>query len=117
RGYDVHVDDQRTTAPPLHVATDFVDACDAGERALVDSLARERLGQIEVGGWEDAVDKCVLVARAFPQARVVAAVATRRQARRLWRVLERQLGERVGLALAGVRRRGRSDTVSRGRDA
>ena len=48
----------------------------------------------------------LLLASLFPMAKVLVAVATRKQAWKLWRKLEVKLAERVGLALSGVQRQG-----------
>src|SRR5256885_1108673 len=58
------------------------------------------------GNHAEAVEVCHLVCHAFAHARVLLAVATRRQAGGLHRALEGRHGERVGLAVSDVHRRG-----------
>ena len=57
-------------------------------------------------GPREAVEVCHLFCHAFASVRTLIAVATRKQAINLHRALEGRLGERVGLAVSGVRRRG-----------
>lgn len=105
--YRVAVDDRRRRPDRFRSSEVVVGALDPEPREIVAAVDRESLGQVEVRGPRDAVATCLLLARAFPAARFVFAVATRRQAYRLWRRLERQLGERVDLALPGVTQHGR----------
>jgi hypothetical protein len=105
-GYVVRVDDQRRRGRRWRPAEDIYAAATTAERALLQAVCREPLGQIEVRTRQDRIAKCLLLLRAFPKARVAVAVATRAQALELWRELEEQLDEPIGLELSGVTRRG-----------
>jgi hypothetical protein len=103
-GYSVDVHDLRRPGPRLRPDRALLESCDDGELQLLGAVTRNLLGQIEVRHWADAIEQSALICRLFPRARVVVAAATRRQAGKVWRALQGQLGEAVGLALAGVRR-------------
>jgi hypothetical protein len=107
-GYEVKIKDRREPGPRLERSGDAFEDCDDADKNLLDAVGREPLGQIEVAP-NHAADKCVLIGRLYPQARIVLAVATRKAARALWRELESLLGEEVGLTIGSAvrRRRGR----------
>ena len=111
-GVDVEVEDRRV--PPRRLAVDdgTLEGLGPGSRALVEAILREPLGRIEVSGPSEAVEVCHLLCDAFARARILIAVATRKQAINLHKALENRHSERVGLAMSGVRRRGR-DSWSR----
>jgi hypothetical protein len=106
-GYRVRIKDQRVSGPRLQVDHDALDGADDGNKPLIRAIAREPLGRIEAHADEDAMEKMLLVARLFPDARVVVAVPTKKEAWKIWRGLEERLDGRVGLAVAGTHREGR----------
>jgi hypothetical protein len=105
-GYQVEVEDCRRFGLRFEVDEQFVAEADSDVKPLLEAMTREPLGQVEVRGFADAVEKTVLVHRIFSKARLVVALATKRQAWRFWRSLEDVLDERVGLRCAGHRRAG-----------
>jgi hypothetical protein len=105
-GYQVEVEDCRRFGRRFEVDDPFVAEADGDVKPLLEALAREPLGQVEVRGLTDTVEKIVLIHGLFPKARLAIAVAARRQAWKLWRCLEEALDEPVGLRCAGLRRAG-----------
>jgi hypothetical protein len=81
--YRVEVVDLRKRRKRLRVASDLLGTLCPQQRALVETIGRDFLGQLELRGHNEAVENCALICPAFPVARVVLAVATQRQAHRL----------------------------------
>lgn len=96
------VDDRRERPPGLRPDESVLDAGNRRERGLIDALMGEPQGQIEVAGSRTAVETCVTICRAFPEAKIAIAVASKKQARRVWRNLTRKVCERVTIATTGT---------------
>lgn len=105
-GYSVRVEDRRKHDSQLLVEPAVLGDVEPSDKALLEAIVREPLGQIETQSFEDAVARCMLLGRAFPRVRFVVGMPTRRQAWKMWHELEGALNERVGLVMAGVRRQG-----------
>ena len=102
-GADVEVDDRRELPPWLAVEKDTLNELDPQQRVLVEAVLREPLGRIELENARAAVDVCRLFCNAFSRARILIAVATAEQVVNLRKTLGSRHGERVGLAVPGVR--------------
>jgi hypothetical protein len=102
-GYRVRMEDRRTAARGLRTDPGVLDGCAEQDRRMLRAVARELLGQIEASGPGEAERQCALICRFFPKARVVVAVATRRQAVATRRALDDLLNKSIGLAMSGVR--------------
>lgn len=105
-GYQVEVEDQRVPPDVTYIDSTVFAAANEQELASLQAIIDNPMGQLEVPSPKHVIDRCVLVARAFPLAKTVMAVPTKRLAWRLWWQLQRALGEHVGLAVAGVDRPG-----------
>jgi hypothetical protein len=107
-GYEVEIEDCRRFGPRFEIDDQFVAEADDVARPLLEALAHQPLGQVEVhGGITDTVEKIALVRKLFPRARLVVAAAARRQVWKYWRSLEDVLDEPVGLRCTGHRRAGK----------
>lgn len=104
--YEVVIHDRRVPTLRLHHDADVLHQCHGDERALLDAVTGTSQGQIEVRSFEQAINYCALIARAYPLAGIAVALPTRMQAGNAWRALERRLGERVGVAVSGAKRIG-----------
>jgi hypothetical protein len=106
RGVAVQFEDCREPCPRLQVEEAVLDGCLPTDRELLEAALCSPLGQVEVGNQEAELATCLLLGRLWPEARVVVALPTLATARDWWEELERRLGVRVGLAMAGARRKG-----------
>jgi hypothetical protein len=70
------------------------------------AMQQDLLGQIEVRNSKHALDTLVDIAAYFGSAQIAIAVGTKRHAWKIWRTLQRELREDVGLCLGSVHRRG-----------
>ena len=83
-GYRVRIEDERADRPEFVRDEGFVEAqTDARAEAFLDAVGRHRTGRVEVADDADAVDRLVLLARAYPAARIAVAVPTNRERGRL----------------------------------
>jgi hypothetical protein len=105
-GYAVTVKDHRKFGRRFQLNEALLEEVAGDERSFLEAVASAPLGQVEVRGFADSVRKIALMCELFAKARVVVAVATRRQRWRYWRALEEALGEPAGLLWAGHRRGG-----------
>ena len=99
-GYRVRIVDHREAGPCLSIDPEFYPSGKDGD--LLNEVVSVELGQIEVPNRADALEKCCLMCEAFPQARIAVAVATRREARTVWRKLQFCLGEKIALLFSGA---------------
>jgi hypothetical protein len=111
-GFAVDVDDRRVFKKRSRADEEVIQAAGEDDRRLMEALAFEPLGQVEVRGFRDAVEKVALMRRLFPRARVVVAAASRREVWKLWRALEEKLKEGVGRLYSGTRKGGKRSLVS-----
>jgi hypothetical protein len=105
-GYGVTIVDQRQPDVRMTVDPAVVSIVTTAEASMLETVAREPLGQVEIAGDDDAIRLCVMVTQAFPTARFVVGVGTRRQAQQVWDRMSKELAEPVGLFVAGVWRHG-----------
>lgn len=106
-GYRVVVEDRRKAGTRLLVDDGVLGERGSKASELLAAFAREPLGQVEVNTDEDSLEKMLILVQLFPEARIVAAVATRKEAWRHWRKLEVEFKETVGLAVSGTLREGK----------
>jgi hypothetical protein len=79
-GYTVEVCDLRTPRATFTPDPKRLWDLSSDDRSMIQSVAREYLGRIEVAGPRDAFEKTVALCRAFPKARFLVAIATNRDA-------------------------------------
>ena len=96
-GYTVTVDDERRPGRRLQYKRDVLLDAGAEELELLEAVVREPLGQIEAGSFGERVARITTLAGLYPQAQVVVAVPTRRDAWLYWEALGGAMGHRVGL--------------------
>lgn len=104
-GQTVEIDDRREINPLDH-DFEIVSTASRQELAILDAILDHPLGQLQVSGIKHLFERSLFIAKAFADAKIVFAVPTRRQARRLcWR-LEQELQERVGLVAGTANKKG-----------
>jgi hypothetical protein len=99
-------DERRDSDFLIHSVAEFQRLSVRGRRRLKPLLSA-RLGQVEVGGNDDAIDMAVHLAQIYPRARIDIWVATRKAAVKCHRKLQRELSEKVGLHVSGAVSQGR----------
>jgi len=102
-GGTVRITDHREFGPQHHIDAAVVQAATTAEQELLQVLVRESLGQIALAGRKDIVKVIALISRAFPDARIVIAAASRRRVYALWRSLRDILGNTVHLYTNGTK--------------
>ncbi len=106
-GYRVKVEDLRQYRHRLHeVDLEFLRGNDGDDRKFLEALIQQPMGQIEARNFKEMVQRITQIRELYPKARIVVSVPTRREAWKLWRTLEDDLDEHVGLAAAGLARHG-----------
>jgi len=101
-GHEVEICDQREQRPTFTKTLFAPENATRQELMCLDAINEHPMGQIEVAKASDALDRCLLIAKAFPEAKILVVVARRRAAQELWNKLRKALGEKVQLLLPGV---------------
>jgi hypothetical protein len=100
-GYRVRIENL-TKERALELEDNVLGECSDYDETLLTQIMQNPLGQIHVQHDDDAIDKCVLIGRAFPKAQIVVAVATRKQAWKVHGRLGNALKQPVGLCMSGI---------------
>jgi hypothetical protein len=105
-GYTLRISDMRPFDPRMVVDPAERSRLGPDESGLLDAVARNPLGRIEVANASAAVDQCLLLIRSLPRARFTVGVPTRSAAWSIWRQMAAELGTGVRLVSSGVRKSG-----------
>lgn len=106
RGYTVTVKYLDEPAQGLRFDSSAAEPERRDEIALLEAVAREPMGQIEVGSDDDALRHCQLLCERCPATRFVLLCPTVKTARNLFDQLSQAIDERIGLATGKTSRRG-----------
>lgn len=94
-GYEVDVDDRRPTVKDLGASRSVREAASGRHRDWLEAVRDQPLGQIEIRHEQDALAFCVLVAKYFPDCRVVVALPSKELVYKYADGLGRELAEGV----------------------
>lgn len=98
RGYSVTISDERAQRPRRNPDANVLAAANGRDRAFLEAVARNPLGQIEVFGFQAVIRRISEIANLFPNSKVVVVAGTNRRAQTLHWWLERELQQAVGRA-------------------
>jgi hypothetical protein len=96
RGFHVEINDRRQFGPCFNGDAKALRDADNEERAWMETVIREPVGQIEVRDGLDMVERIRLLQKLYPLARLIFAVATEEKLRKASRFLEKHLGQGIG---------------------
>jgi hypothetical protein len=106
-GHHVQVEDLRRIGDRMEIDDEVFDDLDPKDRTLISDIAPHFQGQVQVRMPKDAYGHCVTIARIFPRAKIVIAVATYEAVGDIWERLTTALEhERIGLEMSGVSQSG-----------
>jgi hypothetical protein len=101
-GYTAVVTDHRQFGLEHAPAASVIERAAGDEqRGFLTAAAENPIGQIEVDGTKEAIRRAAQLYRLFPDAQIVIAVARRKRAHGLRRMITRAIGEPAGIVCGG----------------
>jgi hypothetical protein len=104
-GRRVIINDHRRFGAEHTPDREFMSTLSPADCMAAEAMIHNPKGQIEISGDTELVEKIVLAYRLFPGAKIVIATATKKSAWWLWKQLQRDLREPIGLVTSRSQRR------------